>query len=57
MNEFKNELQDRYYTEGFISNFLAIIIGIITRSDVVKSYDREIVNIMQTEKNLKQGGR
>ncbi|WP_462272238.1 chloride channel protein [Methanohalophilus sp.] len=30
MNNFKNELQDRYYTEGFISNFLAIIIGIIT---------------------------
>jgi len=30
LNNLKNELQDRYYTEGFISNFLAIIIGIIT---------------------------
>ncbi|ATU07572.1 chloride channel protein [Methanohalophilus portucalensis] len=30
MNNLKNELQNRYYTEGFISNFLAIIIGIIT---------------------------
>ncbi|WP_225420033.1 chloride channel protein [Methanohalophilus profundi] len=30
MNISKNELKNRYYTEGFISNFLAIIIGIIT---------------------------
>ncbi|RNI10030.1 CBS domain-containing protein [Methanohalophilus halophilus] len=35
------------------------LIGIITRSDIVKSYDREIVNRMQKgeDDNLKPGGR
>jgi CIC family chloride channel protein len=39
LNNLKNELQDRYYTEGFISNFLAIIIGIITAL-VFVAYDQ-----------------